>query len=321
MISPQEAPAEALLRPDNAQPSANEKLTSSIADMLTSAGSGHRMTFQIMQKGYMCGKNIVSQIYYHGGMLVQTTRNIDKTARTAREMAEVQRDSYEALAENLVAAQSRTIGLAEGGLEFMRMQEESARVAQEWFAGGLRLLRLQQRNAEFVQGWTGEAVEALREQSEHNVRTAETFARSASKQQEAFGTLTRAWAGTYRDFFSPFAYFREGMRTTQQAARQGLQATEQVARQGLRVAEEATEQTDKVLRQTEKATREAELEVAVFGALKTADYDELTVAEISERLDELSIEELRKVREYEKRNKNRETLIEQIDRKTRAKDS
>src|SRR5215207_7903978 len=251
----------------------------------------------------MCGKNIESQIHYHGGMLVQTTRNIDKTTRTARQMAEVQRDTYEALAENFAAAQRRTIGLAEDGLKFMRLQEENARAAQEWFAGGVKLLQLQQRNAEFVQGWTGDAVEALREQTEHNVRTAEAFARSASKQQEAFGTLTRTWAGAYRDFFSPFAYFQEGVRTSQQAARQGLQATEQ---------------TDKVLRQTEKATREAELEVAVFSALKTANYDELTVAEISERLDGLFIEELKKVREYEKHNKNRETLIEQIDRKIRA---
>jgi hypothetical protein len=251
-------------------------------------------------------------------MLVQTTRSIEKTTRTARQMAEVQRDSYEALADNLAAAQRRSMGLAEDGLKFMRLQEESARAAQEWFAGGVKLLQLQQRNAEFVQGWTGDAVEALREQTEHNVRTAEAFVRSASKQQEGFRTLTQAWAGTYRDFFSPFAYFREGMRTTQQAARQGLQATEQVARQGLRVAEEAKEQTEEVLRHTEKATKEAELKAAVLGALKTTNYDELTVDEIAGRLDDLSVTELKKVRKYEKRNKNRETLIEQIDRKIRA---
>ncbi len=52
--------------------------------------------------------------------------------------------------------------------------------------------------------------------------------------------------------------------------------------------------------------------------MKTANYDELTVDEISKRLNGLSTEELRKVREYEKRNKNRETLIEQIDRNIRA---
>jgi hypothetical protein len=266
----------------------------------------------------MCGKNIAELIYYHGGILVQMTRNIEKTTRTAREIAEVQRDSYEALAENFAAAQRRSMGLAEDGLKFMKLQEQSARAAQEWFAGGMKLLQLQQRNAEFVQGWTGDAVEAVREQTEQNIRTAETFARSASKQQEAFGALTRAWAGTYRDFFSPFAYFQEGLRTTQRAARQGLQATEQVARQGLRVAEEASEQTQEVLEQTERATREAELRTAVYGALKTTDYNELSVAEISKRLDGLSKDELGKVREYEKQNKNRETLIEQIDRKIRS---
>src|SRR5215218_277387 len=99
--------------------------------------------------------------------------NIDKTARTAREMAETQRDSFEAMAENFAAAQRRGMGLAEGGLEFVRLQEDNARAAQEFFANGVRLLQLQQKNAEFVQGWMGEAVEVVREQSEQNVRTAE----------------------------------------------------------------------------------------------------------------------------------------------------
>jgi hypothetical protein len=249
---------------------------------------------------------------------MQTTREMEKAARTVREVAEVQRDSYEALAENFTAAQRRGMRLAEGGFKFVRLQEENARATREWFANSMRLLQLQQRNAEFARGWTGEAVEALREQTEQNARTAEAFARSVNKQQESFGALTRQWVGAYRDYFSPFAYFREGMRMTQQANQQGLEATEQVARQGLRVAHEAAEQTGEVLRQTEKVTREAELKTVVSGALKTANYDELTVDEISKRLNGLSTGELRKVREYEKRNKNRETLIEQIDRKIRS---
>src|SRR5215212_7368536 len=118
--------------------------------------------------------------------------NIDKTARTAREMAEAQRGSFEAIAENFAAAQRRTIGLAEGGLEFMRLQEDNARAAQEFFANGVRLLKLQQRNAEFVQDWMGEAVEVVREQTEHNARTAEAFARSVSRQQEGLRALTQS---------------------------------------------------------------------------------------------------------------------------------
>src|SRR5215208_1288098 len=46
-------------------------------------------------------------------------------------------------------------------------------------------------------------------------------------------------------------------------------------------------------------------------------YDELTVEEISGRLGELSADELRMVREYEERNKRRETVLEQLDRKIR----
>jgi hypothetical protein len=256
---------------------------------------------------------------------VATTANIDKTARTAREMAEAQHDSFEAIAENFAAAQRRSIGIAEGGLEFMRLQEDNARAAQEFFANGVRLLQLQQRNAEFVQGWMGEAVEVVREQTEHNVRTAEAFARGVSKQQEGYRALTQQWVGAYRDFFSPFSYLQGGLRTfqraTQQLARQGLQATEQVTQQGLRVAKEATEQTEEVLRRTEESTRQAKLEAAVFGALKTTNYKDLTLEDIVKQLDGLTIQQLEQVREYEKQNKARETLMEQIDRKIRTKNS
>ena len=47
-------------------------------------------------------------------------------------------------------------------------------------------------------------------------------------------------------------------------------------------------------------------------------YDELTVEEVSDRLEGLSTEELRMVRDYEERNKNRDTLLEELDRKIRG---
>src|SRR5215216_6445713 len=155
-------------------------------------------------------------------------------ARTAREMAEAQRDSFEAIAENFASAQRRGIGLAEGGLEFVKLQEDNARAAQEFFANGVRLLQLQQKNAEFVQSWTGDAIEVMREQTEHNTRAAEAFARAIVRQQESFRTLTQGWVGAYTEFFSPFAYVEQGMRAFQDATQQGLEVTEQVARQGLR---------------------------------------------------------------------------------------
>jgi hypothetical protein len=267
----------------------------------------------------MCDKNIDEATYYHGGKPVHTTANIDGTTRSARRIAEeVQRDSYGALADNLAAAQRRSIGLAEGALEFVRLQEENAGAAQRFFAEGLRLVHSHQRNAEFVGGWTGDFVEAVRQQSEHNVRTAEALARSASEQQEAFGKLARGWAQSYVDFFWPLGYLQEGLKASQRVARQGLEATEQLARQGLRVAEEAAETTEEVLKRTEGVTREAELGTAVRAALGTADYEGSNVEQVSKRLEGLSTEELGALREYEKHNKDRETLIEQIDRKIRA---
>ena len=134
---------------------------------------------------------------------MHTTSEMEKAARTVREVAEVQRDSYEALAENFTAAQRRGMRLAEGGFKFVRLQEENARATREWFANSMKLLQLQQRNAEFARGWTGEAVEAFREQTEQNARTAEAFARSVNKQQESFGALTRQWVGAYRDYLLP----------------------------------------------------------------------------------------------------------------------
>jgi hypothetical protein len=180
-------------------------------------------------------------------------------------------------------------------------------------------MQLQQRNADFAQEWLGGGVEALREQTEQNLRAADAVVRSARKQQEGLQRIGQDWVGAYQDFFTPFAsYAREGLRTAQQATEQGIQATQQVAQQGLRVAEEAAEQTDKVLRETEEATREAELRTAVYGALNTTDYESLNVDEVSKRLDGLSAEQLKQVREFEKKNKSRETLIEQIDRKIKA---
>jgi hypothetical protein len=47
-------------------------------------------------------------------------------------------------------------------------------------------------------------------------------------------------------------------------------------------------------------------------------YDELTVEEVSARLEALSTEDLREVRDYEERTKNRETILEQLDRRIRG---
>ncbi len=47
-------------------------------------------------------------------------------------------------------------------------------------------------------------------------------------------------------------------------------------------------------------------------------YDDLSVQEVVERLDDLSVEEIGETKAYERRNKNRETLIKRMDQKMNA---
>ena len=47
-------------------------------------------------------------------------------------------------------------------------------------------------------------------------------------------------------------------------------------------------------------------------------YDEMNVDEISARLNDLSVEELQLVRDYEELHKRRESLLERMDRKIRS---
>jgi hypothetical protein len=47
-------------------------------------------------------------------------------------------------------------------------------------------------------------------------------------------------------------------------------------------------------------------------------YDEMNVGEVSERLDGLSVDELKRVRKYEKDNKNRRTLRKEMKRKIKS---
>jgi hypothetical protein len=56
----------------------------------------------------------------------------------------------------------------------------------------------------------------------------------------------------------------------------------------------------------------------IDGGFPIPNYEELNVEEVRGLLDGLTAAQIREVREYEKRNKNRETLIEEFDRKLKA---
>ena len=51
--------------------------------------------------------------------------------------------------------------------------------------------------------------------------------------------------------------------------------------------------------------------------LPIAGYDDLSAAQVQDRLDGLTPAELRRLRDYEQRHANRKTVLDRIDRKLR----
>jgi polyhydroxyalkanoate synthesis regulator phasin len=68
---------------------------------------------------------------------------------------------------------------------------------------------------------------------------------------------------------------------------------------------------ERVLREVDRARRAA----GVGPAFPILGYDDLTAAQVTERLAGLSAPELRKVRDYEKRNANRKSVLAAVEKK------
>jgi hypothetical protein len=67
----------------------------------------------------------------------------------------------------------------------------------------------------------------------------------------------------------------------------------------------------RIVREVDRARRAA----GIGSGLPIPGYDDLTAAEIGERLGDLSAPELRRVRDYERRNANRKSVLQNIERK------
>jgi polyhydroxyalkanoate synthesis regulator phasin len=71
-----------------------------------------------------------------------------------------------------------------------------------------------------------------------------------------------------------------------------------------------SEGTDALVRQVDRARRAAGL----GSAFPIMGYDDLTAAQVAERLTDLDNADLRKVRDYERRNANRKSVLTAVDR-------
>jgi hypothetical protein len=153
--------------------------------------------------------------------------------------------------------------------------------------------RQQQRAQEF-----SELVSSnLREQTEAGRANAQQLSEQAERQREV-----------YAEFLdSAFSRYRADTEQATQSAQAGMRTLSETTTGLLGTATGAV-----------GATVEGAGQAAEAVVFPIEGYDEMNVDEISERLDDLSVEELQLVRDYEELNKKRETLLEQLDRKIRS---
>ena len=141
----------------------------------------------------------------------------------------------------------------------------------------------------------------LREQAEAGRTGAQRLSEQADRQQEAGRALAQESLGAYMDFLdATFSQYRAGAMASGQTAA-GVVGT--VTDATSRAVDAATQ---RVQRTTETAT------------FPIPGYDEMNVEEISDRVDGLTDDQVRQLRDYERANQNRKTLIERFDSKLRA---
>jgi hypothetical protein len=187
----------------------------------------------------------------------------------------------------------------EAARRFAETLAESYRVIYGQAAeSGERQQRLAQEFSELV-------ANNLREQAEGGRSGAERLSEQADRQQEAGRALAQESVEAYMDFLDvTFSQYRAGAMASGQTAAGVVGAA-----------------TGAVTNATART-----MDAATLGAQRTAEtatfpipgYDEMNVDEISERVDALTDEQVRRLRDYEKANQNRKTLIERFESRLRA---
>src|SRR3712207_128609 len=157
----------------------------------------------------------------------------------------------------------------------------------------------------------------------------QSLAEQIQKQQQNSQQMIQQMMDTYMQLLNtPGSYLSDQaqqQQTFQQTAQQWMEQAQQ-QQQAFRQQAQQQQQSFQQMTQEVLSTVTQLFSIPVSYAqegLRSAQfpiegYDQLTVEEVSGRLGSLSVEELRVVRDYEERNKNRGTILEELDRKIRG---
>jgi len=158
----------------------------------------------------------------------------------------------------------------------------------------------------------------------------QSLAEQIQKQQQYSQQMTQELMNTYMQLLNtPGSYLsgqaEQQQQTLQQTAQQWMEQAQQQQQTFQQQAQEQQQSFQQMIQEVMSSYAELfniPLSYAKEG-LRDAQfpiegYDELTVEEVAARLGSLSAEDLREVRDYEERTKNRETILEQLDRRIRS---
>jgi predicted transcriptional regulator len=158
----------------------------------------------------------------------------------------------------------------------------------------------------------------------------QSLAERIQKHQELSQQMTQELVNTYVQLLNtPGSYLSGQAEQQQQALQQSAQQWMEQAQQQQQTFQQQAQQQQQTFQQMTQDVVSAYSElwnIPVSYAKEGIEdarfpiegYDGLTVEEVSARLGSLSSEDLREVRDYEERNKVRETILEQLDRRIRS---
>ena len=217
-----------------------------------------------------------------------------------------------------------------------------------------RTVSLQERNLKLTQNFFHNWIEQVDNQAQGTREAAQNLQEQGQRQREAIETLSQEATNAYTEFLnSALGFYQHTLSTATQVGQQNIQHAAQATQQGMQAGiqaasqagQQAMEATSQATQQGAQATSQAAqqgaeaanqsaqqgarggeqiIQAGAFAAQRVAtgvpirDYDDLNVGKIVEQLDNLSADELQHVRAYEQENKNRDGVLQQIDRRLNA---
>jgi|SRR5215204_578388 len=223
--------------------------------------------------------------YFFNSVINNLRTQAEGTRQVTRQLADQQRRAQQATREFTQVSTNTYMNLLDSISSF--------------YQGGTT--RAQRRAAEEAERHAEEA-EKRAQESERSTEEAQRRAEQAEKRTEEAERSTREAEGRAE----------KAEERAEEAERRAEEAERQVE-QTQRRSEEAERRAEEAERRAEEAERSSsEGESQGGDDLPLADYDALNIRQISERLDELSVEEIRRLRDYEVRNKDRSTLVNRL---------